>query len=273
MTVPPISVLMPARNAQEYVGRAVASTLRSMCHDSELIVFDDSSEDATPKILDRMQDRRLRLLHGRSGPVGVPAALNLLIRESKHAIIARMDADDICLPWRFRYQLQKLSDLRSDFLFSTGIYINERGKPLRPSNLRKIPCADISERLLWGNPLIHPTMVAKRQAILDLGGYKTSAAEDYELWMRAAAAGYSLSRSRLPVLLYRQHGLQETGSGVKREETRRAWFGDRALVDSWCALRSRVDGVPLISAAAGETLDTLIANRQSSRTQGGGFAT
>ena len=41
------------------------------------------------------------------------------------------------------------------------------------------------EQLLHGSPLIHPTILAKRQDLVDMGGYPNyTRCEDYALWIK-----------------------------------------------------------------------------------------
>ena len=56
-------------------------------------------------------------------------------------------------------------------------------------NVVTLPAGDaaIRRRLLWTNPLCHPTVMYRREAILALGGYHGALhAEDYDLWVRAS---------------------------------------------------------------------------------------
>src|SRR4051794_23880223 len=122
---------MPARNAGRHVRRALTSTLRAMPSGSELLVYDDASDDGTAEIVEAVDDSRLRLVKG-GRPIGVSGALNLLLDEARGDHVARMDADDVCLPWRF--QLQRRAHARhGGILFGTVVYITERGLPIRPT--------------------------------------------------------------------------------------------------------------------------------------------
>jgi hypothetical protein len=206
-----VSVVMPARNAGKFVRLAVISTLLALPESSELIVVNDGSTDNTLSIISSIRDRRLRILNGPGK--GLVSALNLGLAASKGIYVARMDADDICLPWRFAAQLRKMtsnSDL--DFLFSTAIAF---GKPLRPFYV--VP------QLAWGlnpltfqrvlkrrNPAVHPTMFARATALKSLGGYHDCPAEDEELWLRASLHHHKLARIGIPGIALRLHSGQTT---------------------------------------------------------------
>lgn len=207
-----LSVLMPVKNGGEHILAAVRSTLRAMPNSSELLVIDDGSTDDTLVKLTEVSDDRLRL-EVNPGEPGIANALNHGIQVSNGAYIARMDSDDICFPWRFSLQLLVMTKSeRLDFLFSTAIVF---GKPISPYFvLPQLPLgmknSTFKQALTQWNPAVHPTMLARRAAVSELGGYRDVAAEDLDLWLRAAIAGKTFSRRALPTIALRLHSQQTT---------------------------------------------------------------
>jgi len=226
--MPRLSVLMPVRNGERFLRRAVSSVLRSMPKDSELAICDDGSSDRTPNILAELAvDRRVRVL--RTAGVGVSAALNKLIAATESEFVARMDADDVCLPWRFSLQLGALET--ADVVFSSVIFTSEDGWPQRPDRPGRITPEAVPLHLLMGNVLVHPTMTARRAALNAGQFYRATSAEDFDLWLRLAGSGYRLLRLATPALLYRRHPAQVSKSG--------AWLNaasDPMLDESYAAL-------------------------------------
>lgn len=89
------SVVIAARDAEAFIGRAISSALDQTLSDIEVVVVDDGSTDATCQIVQRFmdQDRRVRLIrHPHS--LGVSAARNAALSSSQGAWIATLDADD-----------------------------------------------------------------------------------------------------------------------------------------------------------------------------------
>ena len=235
-----LSVILPAHNAQETIKTAVTSTLNAMPKASELLVFMDACTDATGVVLSQIHDSRLRVIQSTVN-LGVSGALNTLLSESKGDLVARMDADDICLPWRFKVQLQAQKKHDADFVFSNAVLF---GKQLRPLGfLAQMPLGlnpgQIDMALIFANPFVHPSMLAKRIAIEELGGYSVSAAEDYELWLRAALAGKRLVRTWQYGLLYRVHTGQLTQQGTWQAKFKT----DALLEDAQRLLAQRVLGI------------------------------
>lgn len=237
-----LSVLMPAKDAESTIVAALRSTLRSMPEDSELLVLDDASSDGTAAAVRRIKDRRIRL-EATSTSVGVASALNQLLAISRAEFVARMDADDVSLPGRFVVQMRALGGRDAVFcstvLFGRGS--RTRITPLAPLSSRGSPYA-----LLLGNPFAHSTMFARKQVLKDVSGYRSCLAEDYDLWMRMAAAGSRLARDWTPGVALRQHSAQVTAT---------AGWGDRAAAEpEWQESYEKLMTVALPASAAAEAL-------------------
>lgn len=236
--VPQLCVLIPVRNSAEYIGSAVKSVLRGLPRDATLTVLDDASTDSTPEVLQRILDPRLRLILSpeRVGRVG---GANILLERTDSDYVARMDGDDITTPWRFRHQVRQLERTRLDATFMTMAEL--RGHRLRPSMPARIPPAAFPLHLLVTNPVGQPTLLARRDAIERVGGYRDVTAEDYDLWIRLAHSGARMHRSGHLGLLYRQHGNQTTALAQYRKDS----WSDPLTQEAYRELCEQTIGVPL----------------------------
>jgi glycosyltransferase involved in cell wall biosynthesis len=208
-----ITVILPARNAEKTVCTAVSSTLRGLPHDGRLLVLDDASDDTTSEIL-----RRLARADGRIGVItsdvnlGVSEALNVLIDAADTSLIARMDADDIALPWRFRQQIAGIIRGTLDVTFSPIIHFGSPPAMIKPQPpLSTGPTASPYE-LLLRNPFAHSTLLGRRSTLVSAGGYRRVPMEDWDLWIRMVLRGSRFGKSALPTLLYRRHAQQVSAS-------------------------------------------------------------
>jgi hypothetical protein len=210
--MPRLSVLIPARNAAATIGSALRSTLRALPAESEVLVLDDASHDGTAELVRGVGDPRIRLIVADEN-LGVARGLALLLGEAEGEVVARMDADDVCLPGRFRAQLAAL-DRGADLVFSTFQVI---GAGLRLPAL-PVPFGPEAGRLalLLDCPYPHSTALARRETLLDVGGYRPSVAEDYDLWLRAAAAGARIVRLGRAGILLRVSATQVTADPAYR---------------------------------------------------------
>ncbi|MCJ1714155.1 glycosyltransferase family 2 protein [Curtobacterium sp. VKM Ac-2922] len=256
-----LSVVIPARNAAKTLQRALTSTLRSAPAHSEVLVMDDGSHDGTADVAASIDDKRIKVLRSSSG-LGVASALNTLLDEARGEFVARMDADDITLPGRFRAQLKRLRS-GADFTFGgvihfgTGLTLPYPSPPLAISPLA-FPIA-----LLVENPVAHSTMSARTASVKSLGGYRVCLAEDYDLWLRAAASGLRLERTSRPVTALRRHREQVTAT--------HDWSARAAAEGEWqeaySALAKHV--FPTLSGDRAEAMQAAGSPTRKLRTLGG----
>ena len=204
---PLISVLMPVYNAERYLAQAVASVLAQTLGDFEFIIINDGSTDRSEQILKDLaaKDSRIKLI---SRPnTGYVVALNEGLALARGEFIARMDADDVCFPKRFERQVKFLREHaavvvvggRTEIIDEAGRIIIRPHVPLDNQTLQ--------QALLEGRTMIgHPTVMARRQTMLDCGGYDVNAcpAEDLDMWLRIGEVGELANVPEL-ILQYRQH--------------------------------------------------------------------
>ena len=228
---PLISVLMPVYNAERYLAQAVESVLAQTLGDFEFIIINDGSTDRSEEILRGFaaRDSRIRLI---SRPnTGYVVALNEGLGQACGEFIARMDADDVCLPRRFERQIAFLRQHPKVALVGGRVeIIDEAGRLIiRP----RVPLDNdaLQRALLEGKNLIgHPTVMVRRQTMLDCGGYNVDAcpAEDLDMWLRVGEVGEVANVPEL-ILKYRQHArsVSATQHDVQVRNTRlaceRAW--------------------------------------------------
>jgi len=182
--VPAVSVVMAVYNAEPWLVEAVDSVLGQTFADFELVVVDDGSVDATPEILRKLHDPRLRVITQRQ--LGQTPALNHGLRVARGVLIARMDGDDVALPARFARQVAFLRAHPEVGLLGTACReISASGEVLRtitpPSDDRAL-----RRVLIRTNPFTHSSMMFRR-TVLDASGWydeRFVVAQDYDLWLR-----------------------------------------------------------------------------------------
>jgi glycosyltransferase involved in cell wall biosynthesis len=226
-TTPRISVLVPVYNAGPYLQEMLASLQRQTYTDYEVVLVDDGSTDGSAEILDEAAraDQRLRILRLPKNQ-GIVGALNHGLQACRGEFVARMDADDIALPDRLMQQVAHLEAHPDVAALSTGLaYIDAAGRSLARVR-RPLPV----DHLLRANPLLHPTVMLRRQ-ILDAGGLRYrpefALAEDYYLWMELSRHGRLASLDEVMVL-YRLSPTALRSSrlkGMLRATLRAKWCG------------------------------------------------
>lgn len=209
MAAPAVTVLMPVYNGARFLAEAVSSVLKQTLSDFELLAINDGSSDGSAEILASIRDPRIRIVdNGRN--LGIIATLNKGLDLSRGEYIARMDADDVCLPNRLAAQISFMRD-RPD-VGVAGAWYRPIGSAL--SRTVRLPTShdEICAWMPFHCPIAHPTVVLRRKDFVESGlrydpGHPH--AEDYDLWSRASRMT-RLSNVAQVLLRYRVHVEQLT---------------------------------------------------------------
>jgi len=207
--IPSISVVLPAYNAEEYLAEAIESILNQTFSDFEFLIFDDGSTDGTAGILQEYskQDARIKISHRTH--CGLTKLLNKGIEAATGKYIARMDADDVCLPERFQMQFDFLESNPEYFAVGSRVVVVEsKGHPIRET-FPPLDHEEIESALIDANSptsICHPTLMARRSALIYVGGYQEEfeTAEDRDLYLRLAQHGRLANLNDI-LLRYRRH--------------------------------------------------------------------
>jgi glycosyltransferase involved in cell wall biosynthesis len=96
--LPLVSVIVPAYNAEEFIGETLNSALSQTYSNIEILVVDDGSQDRTSEVVKAFVQKDERVILLQQANAGVAAARNLAIEKSRGEYIAPLDADDIWYP-------------------------------------------------------------------------------------------------------------------------------------------------------------------------------
>lgn len=205
-----LSVLMAvyAKDDANHLDRALASVidLQTRPADEVVIVEDGPLSGPLDQALDIWEVRAPGLIRRIKLEVnrGLSVALNEGLKACCYDLVARMDADDVSEPSRFQRQTEFLEENRHvDVLGTWAVEVDQDGNK---GAIRKKPIGhDQIFRRIWTNPIIHPSVIFRREFVLRVGGYDPHLrrSEDYDLWFRVAAANGRFENIPEPLLLYR----------------------------------------------------------------------
>jgi len=185
-----LTVLMPAYNAADFIREAIDSVLNQTFLDFELLIINDGSTDQTKEIIESYSDNRICLVSQENK--GIAKALNIGLQLAKGELIARFDADDICLPGRLEKQFSFM-EANPDCIV-TGCeaeYITENGQHLFHFKCPAYTNEEIIKIIYHTCPFIHSSVMYRKEAILKAGGYPADAHnfEDHLLWIQIRKYG------------------------------------------------------------------------------------
>ena len=226
---PTVTVIIPSFNAASYVAQSVESALSQAGVAVEVIVIDDGSTDDTLRVLEGFGSRIQVVRQSRGGPY---RARNLGAQMAKGSWIALLDADDDWLPGKLASQLALVDDT-IDFVYSDRLNFGDFGRTTeRQSDSVKLWEGDVFEPLLMGNFITLSSVIMRKTAFDRLGGFQTArrGVQDWDMWLRYAAAGGLVRLCKEPLTRYRFHGEQMTNDLDQRAADRESVL--RSALDS-----------------------------------------
>ena len=203
---------MPVFNARETVVQALRSILNQEVPEGslprgarippfEVVVVDDGSDDGTADLVAAVADPCVHLL--REPHRGIVGALQRGLDACRGTFVARMDADDVAMPHRLWVQIPMLL-ADPGLALVDGKVMFFRDDEDVPGGMNRyaawvnsvVEPADFDRLLLIESPVVHPATTFRRQAVLDVGGYRDGPfPEDYDLWLRLHSAGWRLRKA------------------------------------------------------------------------------
>jgi len=178
-----ISVVIPAYNVAAFLPRSIGSVLAQTLKPAEVIVVDDGSTDNTVAVAMELGARVVRHRHN----CGISATRNTGIRNATGEWIAFLDADDTWSPEKLERQADCIQSDTVLVYTSLRIFddIGIRGES------RAIDPVSAVRMLRYSNPIAPSTVVVKREACLQAGGFREDirACEDWEFWVRLQRLG------------------------------------------------------------------------------------
>jgi len=126
--------------------------------------------------------------------IGLGAALRAGLYLCQGEYVARMDSDDVCVPERFRRQVEFLENNREVDVVG-GVIAEFEQDCSAPRSIRLLPAAGQALRRFarYRSPMNHVTVVFRKASVVAAGNYEPCQGfEDYHLWARMLTLGYRL---------------------------------------------------------------------------------
>jgi glycosyltransferase involved in cell wall biosynthesis len=202
-----IDILLPVHGSAKYLTKTLESLTSELDEKTQLIVIFDRAELHATEIAKSFSEKFAPLVKIIvSNQPGVAHALNHGLNASSASLIARIDSDDICIKGRFSRQMDYFrSNSNLVLLGSQAFFIDEVGKCVQPYiSVNPTSDKDIRNHLKFRNPIIHPSVMYRKDAALIAGKYDPSfeGVEDFELWSRMIAVGL-IQNMENPEIYYR----------------------------------------------------------------------
>ena len=231
-----VSVIIPAYNAQRYLGAALSSARAQTYSALEIIVVNDGSTDATAEIAESVArvDKRVRVVGQMHA--GVAAARNRGLAEARGDFVAPLDADDLWHPQNVASQMRAVTDAGRETAVSYAWYVSideyDRvvgiGAPSVYRTKRRVLFAQINSNFV-GNA---SSTLMRRSLVEAVGGYDESlrargaeGCEDHALYL-ALAERWNFTVVPRYLVAYRRHAESMSQDYVRMARSQTLVVGD-----------------------------------------------
>lgn len=197
-----VSVIIPVYNGEQYLEQAVDSVLAQSYKNIEIICVNDGSADRTEKLVKTKYSQIKYIKHETN--LGLSAAMNTGLKEAKGDWLSELDCDDILEKDYVSLCVADGAGFKgADIVGSWQKEFGERGEThyFHPN--------PVYEDFLNGNKINCSSMYKRRvyEVMLKEYGFmydeRLAAYMDWQLWIRATKAGFTVATIPLALFYYR----------------------------------------------------------------------
>lgn len=209
MIPPSISVVIPTYNCAHLLPNAIRSAYAQTIAPAEVIVVDDGCTDNTAEVIEVLaKELPDTFVFIRKPNGGEASARNRGVGAATGEFVAFLDQDDVWLPEKFERQLPLFDDPSEPALTFTA-YTRISGTdraPVRVEGWQPTP-EHALRRLMEGCCVTPSTVMVRRDALTAVGPFDESLwlGNDWEMWLRLAAAGHRFAYLSEPMTDYLWH--------------------------------------------------------------------
>ncbi len=277
---PACSIVIPTRDCLNYLPTTFDTIDLQHRNDLEVVLVDDGSSDGTAAWARARANKGFALQVLETGGIGPGRARNAGVDAARGKLIAFLDADDLWWPAKLDRQIAyHEAHPETGFSFTDYIHVTPDGRTLgtcfeywrcgwtsRPSG-DYFALDNAEAKLLATNLVGTSTVVADRALLQRLGGFSPAckSAEDWDLWLRLAAAAPVACSSAVTMSYLMRPGSETANRGGRLAamrdivaryaasadaELQRARKEAGARIDVAEAEIARASGAPATAAAA-----------------------
>lgn len=183
----PVDIVMPVYNGAKTISQSIESVLNQTHQNFRLLIVDDGSTDSTEEVCKSYLVNE-RVQYFKRNHKGISETLNYGVSISNTEYIARQDADDMWMPWHLDFLLYELEKNPQLDLIGSRVVVEEEVIPdkVSLSHQSHLLGENLWLCLAYRNCFNHSTVIFKRSAFEDVGGYDSNfnGFEDWHLWAR-----------------------------------------------------------------------------------------
>lgn len=202
---PLISIVMPVKNGEKFIGASICSVIAQTYQNWELIIVNDHSSDNTRQLVREymVSEKRIRLITLKGRKTGAAYSRRCAVNMASGEWIAFLDSDDTWSPDKLMIQMRFAEKKNCRFVFTASSFLNEDGSVKK--YVFHIPGKIGFPEILKQDIISCSSVLIKKELLAD-SFYETSndICDDYAAWIRIlrdnSETAYGID---LPLLRYR----------------------------------------------------------------------
>lgn len=210
--IPTVSVIIPVYNGAKFLSRSIESVINQTFKNWELIIVDDGSTDNSKEIILGYVNKDNRITYYWEPNSGTPARpKNTAFQYVKGQYVAYLDQDDEWLPEKLEKQLAVFAKYPNEKIGLVGCSahsVNEEGfsKAVPPNSKTDVK---LFELLNYNYIFSNSSVLLLSAVVRDIGDRDESKemgyTEDWDMWVRVLAGGYTVRIIEEPLFKYVTH--------------------------------------------------------------------
>lgn len=213
MQQPLISILIPFKNTELFLGECLDSIINQTYSNWELLIIDDNSTDNSYSLVESYTKKNTRIKLFKNEGSGIINALKLAFSKSKGTYITRMDSDDIMPNIKLETLLKNLQQHGKRYI-ATGLvsYFSAEGISdgyrKYETWLNKLTSKGTNYSEIYKECVIpSPCWMISREDLLNIDAFNpTRYPEDYDLTFRFYQANYKIIPCNQTLHFWRDYG-------------------------------------------------------------------
>ena len=210
-----VTVIIPTYNRANYLVQSLESVLAQTYGNLEVIVVNDGSTDETKATLEPYRNR-MSYFEKTNG--GKSSALNLGLKHISGEYVWIFDDDDIAHPELVKSHMAIFdSQPEVGFVYSGYAFFEgeDANNVIETVEAPALPEGEMVGSLLTGNFISGVSVLVRKGCYDRVGWYdeRLIRAQDYDMWIRLARAGFKAGAIRQPLVRVRKHEGQRGSAG------------------------------------------------------------
>jgi alpha-1,3-rhamnosyltransferase len=204
---PLVSLIVVCHNHKNFVYDCIMSLVKQSYNNTEIIVFDNGSQDGSVEALHKLQNKYSFNLICQNN-IGLPRTLNKAVKLSKGKYVSFISTDDYWPLDKIEIAVKFLEECDPDIAVCGGnaITIDNNGQILRKQTFAGYNELNFRDVFLFGKNIPALTSCIRKKVLLEVGPYDTNIhGEDYLLWLKVTNKGYKIAFLNSLMGCYRHH--------------------------------------------------------------------